>query len=144
MSKNAPIAQSGIGQLGGYATNESGGGLSARNLAYMRISFLLYRQRSSILQTAIAKYSASKKLQPVVAQLPACEKSQLLPGQLQDQIGIRSALPLQIVQSATGKSAALFSLGWSSYNAKEYQLYLPSKEELRRKLKEWVREVDVG
>jgi len=90
----------------------------------------------------LSKSSAGKKLQLVVAQLPACEKSQSLPGQLQVQIGTGSILPLQIVQSATGKSAALFSLGRSSYNAKEYQLYPPSKEELRQKLEEWAGEVE--
>jgi predicted nuclease of restriction endonuclease-like (RecB) superfamily len=67
-------------------TDEFGNGFSARNLAYMRSFYLLYRGRGTILQTVSAKSSVGKKnqtpsgqtsvvgkkLQTVSAKLPSC------------------------------------------------------------------------
>jgi hypothetical protein len=54
--------------LAGRLTGEFGSGFSERNLAYMRTFYLLYWQRPSILQSALAKlpgndmrYRKSKK-----------------------------------------------------------------------------------
>jgi predicted nuclease of restriction endonuclease-like (RecB) superfamily len=53
-----------------HLTDEFGAGFSARNLAYMRTFYQLYRARRPILQTASAKSSDGKKLQTVSAQSP--------------------------------------------------------------------------
>lgn len=89
-------------------------------------SNLKYRQRSPILQSAIAKLSGTKKLQLLSAKTSSDQKSQSRSGQF------------LIFQSATGKSA----IPQTGIHAREYKLYLPSKEELRQKLEEWAREVE--
>jgi len=68
---------------------EFGKGFSRSNIAYMRSFYLAYKDRAPIVQT--------------------------VSGQLQDQAGGASAVPFQIIQTASGQSASLFSLSWSHY-----------------------------
>jgi predicted nuclease of restriction endonuclease-like (RecB) superfamily len=78
-----------LAELAERLSAEFGNGFSRSNIAYMRSFYLAYQDRVPIVQTAS--------------------------GQLQDPAGAPSAVPFQIVQTAPGQSAALFSLSWSHY-----------------------------
>jgi len=119
------IGQTASGQLAAHITNEFGSDFFERNLAYMRALYLLYRQRSPILQSSIAKLPGTKKMQLPSAKSSSDQKGQVVPGQS------------LIFQPATGKSA----IPQTAIHARKYRRYLPSKEELRQKLEEWAREL---
>jgi len=91
-------------------TDEFGSGFSERNLAYMRTFYLLYRERSSILQTLSAKSVSGKKLQTVSAKLPQDEKGQAQTQQL-------PVFPLLTGEAALSTQTQLrpFNLSWSHY-----------------------------
>lgn len=107
-------------------TKEFGRGFSRSNLEYMRKFFLTYLER------------LPEKSQTASGKLPVTEKSQIVSG--------KSGMP-HFVQAVLAQTKQPFSLSWSQYvftlpkdaqiYASEYQLYLPSKEELRQKLLEW-------
>jgi DUF1016 N-terminal domain len=60
-----------IKALAGRLTDEFGSGFSERNLAYTQTFFLLYQDRSPILQTASAELAGTKKLQSPIAKSAA-------------------------------------------------------------------------
>jgi len=119
------IVQTASGQLGGHVTNELSDGFSKRDLACNRTFYLLDRLRSPIFKSVIAKLPGNKKLQSLSAKSSSNQKSQSRTGQS------------LIFQSAPGKSA----IPQTAIHAREDQLHLPNKEELRTKLEEWAREV---
>ncbi|MFA5187462.1 MAG: DUF1016 N-terminal domain-containing protein [Patescibacteria group bacterium] len=143
-------------------TEEFGNGFSGRNLRNFRSFFLTYRERSSqIWQQPAAKLGAGQIVQQVT------EKSLLTP--ISEQPVRKSPFILSwthYVLLLTIKDADERSFyeieatnqGWSvpelkrqltlpkgaNIHAREYQLYLPSKELLKKKLLEWTREAQTG
>ncbi len=140
--KRAAYGAEVLKELSARLTEEFGKGFSAVNLSYMKRFYLLWGERVHILQTPSEQLASGNIFQT----LP--EKS--------GQAGIR--------QTSSGKFKTPFTLSWSHYvelllckekkaavveltlpkdaniHAKEYQLYLPSKELLQTKLLEWTRE----
>lgn len=89
-------------------TDEFGKGFSERNLAYMRTFYELYRDRSPILQSVIAKLPGAKTLQSAIAKSPSDRKSGSMTGEF------------EIPQSMTGQleyppSPRPFTLSWTHY-----------------------------
>lgn len=88
-------------------TGEFGKGFSISNLAYMRTFFLLYQDRSPILQTASGESEPDQIRQTVSDQLEAMPKRQTATGQL------------AILQTLSGELGSLpphpFTLSWSHY-----------------------------
>ena len=91
-------------------TREFGKGFSGRNLAYMRTFYLLYQDRSPILQSLTAKLARNKKTQPrpdqfqILQSLPAKSKSGRIPQAAPGELGAASKMP-----------TPPFTLSWTHY-----------------------------
>lgn len=95
---------------------EYGRGYSRTNLEYMRRFFLLFRDWSSISQSVIGKLPLQGKSQTVSGKSFLCRQRNKA-----------------IVEITLPKGANI--------HASEYQLYMPSKALLQRKLIEWTKEL---
>ena len=137
-----------VKELAERLTAEFGKGFSASNLAYMRTFFLLYQDRAAILQAPSGKSAPG----PIV-QTPSVQYAiaQARPGQLlAPSPGSTKPIHLELValrlpaRHQEPRRTQLLRDQGANIHAREYQLYLPGKEELRQKLIEWTSQQGTG
>ncbi len=132
-----------VRSLAGRLTREFGRGFSKRNLDYMRRFFLDYSGRLRIVQKPSAQFSPG---------MPQTLSAELVPALISETASRKSpftrAVKLPEENSTIGillcqrNKQAIVELTLpkdANIHAREYQLYLPSKELLKAKLIEWAR-----
>ena len=124
-----------IDALAERLTAEFGRGFSSSSLAYMRSFFLLYQDRAKILQSVIGKSGVQKNLQSAIGKSALAQSRPFT-------LSWTHYIFLLGIKNPDERSfyeieASITLPKGARIHAREYQLYLPSKEVLQKKLVEW-------
>jgi hypothetical protein len=147
-AKRAEYGAKLLKELSARLTEEFGRGFSRANLQLMRKFFIVWSERrTQICQTASGIFVQKGKSQTVSGELMEAPIPEALPepsGQnLHTPFALNPTIGLLLCKEKKDAVVQLTLPKDANIHAKEYQLYLPSKELLKAKLLEWTREESV-